>query len=232
MKKFFCLTFVLLTAISIFAQERNIEKAEFDAVMKYRFVKFARQSYRITTNYENIPNATNKNKMTSKSLREYVPSQQSRMLYEFNSPAVKTRLEIIKIGGKTYARKDGGDWTEESPEQNTDKIPEPARALKTVEEQIEYKAFGIVVLNDLKVSIYGKIERKKLVSESNKSEMFSTLVTKYWLDEDGGIIKEETSMENRFKSEKMPAESVYRHLRTSIWEFDPNIRIEAPVVAK
>jgi hypothetical protein len=231
MKKIFCLAFVLLSAISIFAQERVIGQAEFDAALKYRFLKFARQSYRQTETSVDVPTETNKSKYTSKAVMEYAQPLASRLLYEFDSPTVKMRQETIRINGKTYTRKDNGEWRLSSDSENPNK-PVADRKFVTVEEQTEYKALGSEVLNNLKASVYAKIEKKKLVHEADKREMFSTISTKYWLDEDGGIMKEEILTENLLKSERNPAGMTFRNLRTRIWEFDPNIKIEAPIPAK
>src|SRR5215213_6341592 len=173
MKKIFCLAFVLLSAISIFAQERVIGQAEFDAALKYRFLKFAGQSHRITVTSVEIPTETNKNKFTSKAVMEYAQPLASRLLYEFDSPTLKVRQETIRINGKTYTRKDNGEWTLKSSDSENPNKPAADRKFVTVEEQTEYKALGSEVLNNLKASVYAKIERKKLVKESDKRENFN-----------------------------------------------------------
>ncbi len=234
MKKFFCLTFVLLTAISVFAQERNIEKAEFDAAMKYRFVKFTRQLYRRTLTSEHISTAANRYTFFSKSVIEFDLTQQAiRTVYEFDSSSFKTRGETITIGGKSYTRKGEETWTvtalkrtENAPVNTADGIYE------TIETQTEYKALGKQVLNNLNANVYVKIERKKRVDKRETKNVFSTVTTKYWLDEDGAIIQEERLTEARYQSEKNSSGTLYRTLSKTVWEFDPNIRIEAPIAAK
>jgi len=232
MKRFFCLTIVLLSAIGIFGQEegKTIEKSEFDAALRNRFLKFAGQSYRQTTSAVQIPIETYKNKISWKSVIEFTASPASRLLYEFDSPSIKTRTETIRIDGKTYVRKDGGEWTLKSPESGKSNAAE--RKFIIAGEETEYKSLGAQVLDKLNTAVYAKIEKKRLNYEKDKIEIFSSVAIKYWLDEDGGIIKEETVTENRIKSERNPSGSVFRSLQTTIWEFDPNIKIEAPIVAK
>ena len=228
MKKILCLTIVLLSAISLFAQETGIEKAEFDAALKNRFRKFAGQSYRLTTLREDLPTETNKNITSSKSVSEFARFGGNRLLYEFDSRSLKTRMETITINGKTYIRQNDGEWTEKSVSGENEKPSAPERKFVTVEEQTQYKSLGAQILDKLNTFVYAKIEKKKLVNEADKKELFSTIVTKYWLDADGGIVKEETLTENQFK----PSDSLFRSRRTAVWEFDPNIKIEAPVIAK
>jgi hypothetical protein len=229
MKRFFCLAFVLLTAIGAFAQERAIEKAEFDAALRYSYVKFAGQSWRRTENTEDISTETNKNKFTLKSVSEFMPAPaKSRWLIESESLAGKTRRENIRIDGTTFTRTGDGEWTEVKPEPATRR----ESSLKTVEEQIEYKVLGTEVLGDLSTRVYAKIEKRKLLNEENNSEMFSVITSKYWLDNDGAIVKQETLTENRIATKLNPTGRVYRTLRTTVWELDPNIKIEAPIMNK
>ena len=232
MKKIFCLAIILLSAVCIFAQETIIEKSDFDAALKNRFRQFAGQSYRLTTSAEDFRPETDKSASSWKSVMEFTGLGLSRSLFEFNSPTLKTRTEILYVKGKTYIRKNDGEWEEKSSSGENDKPSSAARKFVVVEEQTEYKSLGTQILDNLNASVYAKIERKKIVNEPEKRELFLLIVTKYWLDEKGGIIKEETETENLIKSESRPDAKPSRQLRTAIWELDPNIKIEAPVPAR
>jgi hypothetical protein len=230
MKKFFCLVFILFGAIGIFAQdaEKTIEKAEFDTVSINSYRKFAGQSYRQTEVFQDIPTVSNQNKLSTKLVMEVAARQGVRSISEFDSSTLKKRTETIRINGKIYTRINDGEWTEGTPEVR----PKTESKIKMVEEQIEYKFLGTEKLDDQNTNVYAKIQRQKLISESNKSETFSIITTKYWFGEDGGRLKQEIQMESRIKLEKSPAESIFRNLRVTVWELDPSIKIEAPIAEK
>lgn len=230
MKKIFCLAFILFGTISIFAQEKTIEKSEFDAVSINSFRKFAGQSYRQTENFQDILTSSieNKiqNKLSSKLIMEFAAATRGiRSISEFDSSTMKKKTETIRIGGKIYTRINDGEWTEGKRQEKS----KTERKLKMVEEQIEYKSLGTQKLDNQNTTVYAKIQRQKLINESNQSEMFVTITTKYWFGEDGGKLKEETQAERRIKLEKIPIETVSSSLRVTVWELDPSIKIEAPV---
>lgn len=231
MKKFICLAFILFGTIGVFAQEaeKTIEKSEFDTVSINSYRKFAGQSYRQTEVSQDILASPNQNKLSYKFITEFASAARgSRSIQELYSMAIKKRTETIRIGGKIYTRTDDGEWTKKTPEIS----PKTESKLKMVEEQIEYKSLGTEKLDNQNTSVYAKVQKQKLINESNKSEMFVTITTKYWFGEDGGRIKEEAQAERRIKSEKSPSESVFRNLRVTVWELDPNIKIEAPIAEK
>lgn len=233
MKKIFCLTFILLSAVGIFAQEKTIEKSVFDAALKNRFLKYSGQYYRQTTRSESITPDPGSSKITSKSVTEFAkPLAATRLFYEFDSRTIKSKMETVIIDGKIYSRKDDGEWTTKEFAIEREKLPEQREKFDVVELQTEYKWIGTEILNKLNTSVYAKIEKKKQVNETNKNEMFSTIVTKYWLDQDGGIVQEESLMENQIKLPGRPLSGIYRHRRTTVWEFDPSIKIEAPVLVR
>jgi len=233
MKKLFCLAFILFGAINLFAQEKTIEKSEFDTVSINSFRKFAGQSYRQTENFQDILTSSieNKiqNKLSSKLIMEFASANRGiRSISEFNSSTIKNRTETIIIGGKIYTRINDGEWTEKKREVR----PKTESKLKMIEEQIEYKSLGTEKLDNQNTSVYAKIQSQKFISESNQSEMFVTITTKYWFGEDGGRLKEEAQTERRIKSEKSPSESVSSSLKVIVWELDPSIKIEAPIAEK
>ncbi|HEY8562299.1 MAG TPA: hypothetical protein VIL74_18125 [Pyrinomonadaceae bacterium] len=233
MKKLFCLTFVLLSALAAFAQEKTIDKTEFDAALKNRFLKFEGRAYRETRTIEDVTPKDDRFKFFSRSVLEFAPPNRSRLLYESESWLHRKRTETIRIDQKFYLREDDGEWTEKN-------LAEFQKTLKSVsgsdfltaDEQTEYKTLGTQILNDLKTTVYVRIERRKTIYKPKREERFWTSVTKFWLDETGGIVREEELSEARAAAEKTSPETPYRERRTTVWEFDPKIKIEAPRAAK
>jgi len=240
MKKFICLAFILFAAIGIFAQdaqEKPIEKSEFDKISLNSFRKFAGQSYRqtevVTGVLESIlPSPIEdkrQNNFSSKSITEFsFADRGSRTIYEFDSSTFKKKTETIRVGNKIYIRIDEGEWAEEKP----DIRQKFENKLKMIEEKIEYKSLGTEKLDSQNTSVYAKIQKQKLVNESNKSEMSVTVTTKYWFGEDGGKLKEEVQRESHVKSGKSTIETISNSLGVTIWELDPGIKIEAPITEK
>jgi hypothetical protein len=229
MKKIFCLAFVLFAVAAATAQEKTIEKAEFDAVSRPSMRKYLGQSYRQTTTTQNIIDDSTNLPILSKTVFEHTAARASRMVYEFSSPTLNVKRETITVGGKIYSRIDGGEWTEKKLE-----TPRPMveSSLKMVEEKIAYKSLGTELLNGEKTDVYEKIQNQKRINESTGGETFSIVTTKYWYGKDGGILKQEQQMEIRVKLPADPKEKITRHSMVNVWELDPEIKIEEPVAAK
>ena len=237
MKKIFCLTFILLlSAIGVFAQEeeeeRTIEKSEFDVVMRAGYIKYANLAYRQKINHESFLPGNDKPGNTSKSIIEFAPTRAIRSVFESDSPTAKTRRESIILDGKRYTRSGEGPWTEEPALLKSDKENRAESPFEIIEEKIEYKSLGSQILDNRNVTVYAQTETKKMIHKTNRNVTVSFVTNKFWFGEDGGILKQEWAMENRIKSPQKTTESIYRHLRTTVWELDSNIKIEVPDIAK
>ena len=232
MQKVFGLTIVLLlSAASLFAQEKTIDKAEFDLVMRNGYLKYTNLAFRQKTSFEDISNGAEKPRSTSKSVMEIMPTPVTRTVYEFDSPTLKQRRESIIADGKRYTREGDGPWTVEDFAIKPLDENRPEGVFEILDEKTEYRSLGSQVLDDQNVTVYAKIETKTMIHKTNRNETLSISTNKVFFGEDGGIVKQENLLENRIKSARQPAASVYRHRRTTVWEIDPNIRIVIPEVA-
>ena len=124
MKKYFCLALVLFTSVVTFAQEKNIEQAEFDKIYKSSFQWFPDQPRReirteesvfeaITpVNTTSLPTITPQpHKSLMKIVAEFLPGKY-HSIFESSSESFSSKRETIRISEKTYQRKDNGKWTE------------------------------------------------------------------------------------------------------------------------
>jgi hypothetical protein len=234
MKKILCLAvFVLFAAISIFAQEKTIQPAEFESVNNKAALLLSGKARRMTRTVQSIvevipeSNASNKSNKTLqpstisiKSTTEILPSVGFYSVYELNSSSINTKKEIIRIGGKTYTREENGEWIATVP-QVTSKSD---RATKRIDTQIEYKSIGSERLNNQTTNIYAKTERSRFINSTDNQESISSTTTKYWYGEDGRLLKRERKREIR--NGKM----ISKFNSTIVFELDPNIKIEAPKV--
>jgi hypothetical protein len=233
MKKILLIALVLFAAIGVFAQEKTIEKTEFDTVFKNSFRGLSKSPRRETrtseSSFEVIPQPNYPaNSLASlqptnitlmKTIIEFVPGIGSHMIYEFNSPSLYKKTETIIIAGKTYKREGDNEWREEPPVAST----KSESTTKTVDNQFEYKFLGMEQFNNQNAHVYAVTETNKIISLKNNNEGLSSNITKYWFAaEDGRLLK--TESKRKIRNEK----TISTFNATVLYELDPNIKIEAP----
>lgn len=241
MKRIFCIVVILFGTIGVFAQERTISKAEFEAVSKnpnrHALVAWKGKSFRNIRTIEVKIEGPKPLDQFLKSTHEFVPNNAaesnrlyaSRFVTENRTGTETTRSESIVIGDKNYKRKDNQPWTLETvevkPKPPTTETTAPPSSVSTVVERIiEYKYLGTEKLNNQTANIYAEIMKIKHLDPATNKETRNTQITKYWFNEDGVILKEDTVWDSRGK-----AVTFYNH-RTSVWELDPSIKIEVPAM--
>lgn len=221
MKKFLGLALIFFAAISVLAQERVIEKPEFDAVYRASFGKRANKPYREITTSEHYVNGSLADGFTSKSTAEFLPRVGYHSTYESNIQSQIGKKERIVVVNKFYIREGDGEWKEGSIE--TPPTPEPAT--KSVSSDIEYKFLGSERLNNQDTTIYSVAESRKSVNPKNNLETLSDITTRYWFSDTGELLKKEFSM-------KMQNGAFVSNIKSvTTYEIDPNIKIEAPELA-
>lgn len=229
MKKIFCLTVLLFSAIAVFAQEKPIDQSEFDAVMATSYGKYRGFAYKQTITVEHTSESlAGVNRFTSRTIRETSPEMKMRWVLEFDSPPLKRITETISVNGRLYRRIDDGVWeiVNREPSQQRDS------GVKLIEGQTEYKALGTEKLDNRNTLVFAQFQKKKYLNQYNQNESLSTTTTKNWIGEDGKIQKQEVLTETRVKPVNGGTESVYRESRVTVWELDPTIKIDAPIAAK
>ncbi|MBX7173844.1 MAG: hypothetical protein K1X72_22940 [Pyrinomonadaceae bacterium] len=217
MKTLLVLSLVLCGFITTFAQEKVIQKSEFDGIVKNVMEIFKSRPFRITSTSEIHVNGKPQENRASKTVIE-VNKNNRRFVNERTSSEKTSKREYIQIGEKAYLREDSGEWKE------TNIIdPNQTGSLKIVSEQIEYKLIGTEALNNQVVNVYLKTSNsKKIDSANNDQEILSVESVKYWIDKDGSLLKRETNREN-----KVGALTIHFHA-VSKFEYDQNIQISPP----
>lgn len=119
MKKILCLAFVLFTSIGIFAQEKIIQKEEFDKMYNTSIRLLSGKVNREieTETLEETPiSVKNRSKVappikfTRKEIIEVVPGVGTHSVIEYNSRLGNTKTEWFSVDGKQYTRKGEGVW--------------------------------------------------------------------------------------------------------------------------
>lgn len=210
--------FICLTGFSLcFGQEKVITQNEFDVV----YAKWKRQSkdksYRVKQTLESKLNGTDSNRR-EESTSEYAPNDKRRFVFTLKTPIV-TKSETIYIENKKYTRKNEGEWKEEliKPKVST----QSERKIEV--ESNEYKYLGQETINTQATEIYVHIAKHKINNEKTSKNSSSTYTTKYWFDKNGLLHKMESEVEIITGMMKSSSK------RTYFYEYDPTIKIEAPI---
>ncbi len=217
MKIILALAFISICFVSIFGQAKTVSKDEITTIFDKWKQQSKQKTYRIKTVSEfGVNGISNK----SEDLSEYEPTDKQRFVSELKTPRLTTKIETIRIGEKKYTRKNSGEWKEVAIEKKT--LPKGNN--KIVVEADEYRYIGQETVSGQNTEVYERNTKHKITSEKSSKESFSTIKVKYWFNKDGLMLK--TEMETEIVSGI--AKSFSR--RTSIYEYDPNIKIEAPII--
>ena len=221
MKIIWILLLIFIGFISIFGQDKTISESEFRVVFDKWNQLSKQKTYRVKVIAESQLNG-NVSNFREESYNEFVPPDRRRYVSELKTPTLSNRVETIYIGEKKYTRKNLGEWkevkVEEKSQRKKDKI--------IIAEQIEYKYIGKESLEGQKANVYEQLVKHKITNEKQATESFSTIKMKYWFGESGLLLKME--METEITSGIMKSFS----RRTWNYEYDPNIKIEAPIIPK
>lgn len=228
MKNLLLIAVILLSGLSILAQETTIDKAEFDQVMIGSYGALANQPYRTIEESEMQGiGPTMKNKI----VREQFMGN-SRVIFESDSSVSYMKTETIFVNGKRYKKTLNNPWVEETTEVKT---PAPNK-YETISSETIYKSLGESFLNDKKVKAYKTNEIKNLVNKEQGNESVWNTTTTYWFAESGLLVKKERVFELTIKPKQKEGDTMIRKEAKSvtksitITEIDQNIKIEAPQI--
>lgn len=240
MKKILWMVLFLCLSGGAFAQERIIEQAEFDQIHKSSFQHWAGKSRREISSVHSFSEAAPKTNVAVnsssavpqtttfyKSTVEFLATGEFHSKTEFGAAgsgisSAVTKIERISISGKIYTRRGDGAWTEVIP---TVRPPKPEKSpTKSTDVQIVYKFLGSETFDGQTADVYAKLQTSKLINLKNNAENHFKIIEKHWYDQDGRLLKVEARTEIRNET------TVSKIERTWLYQFDPNIKIEAPVL--
>jgi hypothetical protein len=138
---------------------------------------------------------------------EEMPPDRERYTSTSEAGGVTEKYETIDIGDKTYVRLNNGKWKTLEPE-DLERITGVGNSFGTrVVEEITINGQSVRVFETRSTSYFGDEERRA--------------VTRYWFTAEGELFKTEAEEKDLKTNEISRIVTVY--------EYDPNIRIEAPI---
>ena len=206
----FGLAVIFLTGAVVFGQERSLEKAEFEAVVKQATDKSLSKTRRETETIEMFAGGSSSPTSTRKSVSEVVPPDR------YYIRDVDNNSERIRIGTKWFSRKNNEAWKQESGLGYG-----RGNGCGANVEYAVYKVFENTKLGAQTVSLYEMTSKLNDMSCTTEKSRIEIWVERYWIARDGTLLKEEKLTQDGEKRLLKRFETVY--------EYDPKIRIEAPI---
>jgi hypothetical protein len=234
MKTTLCFIIVFCAVAIGAAQERVIDKTDFDRVVADGNKSLARlknERYRMTITTSAKIVGRPQSDWSSKSISEYVAADQTRNVHSsmFGGKANPTR-ELIVLGKWKYARSGTESWTRtayepgQTPAQPAAPPPPPDSPYEEIATTADYKYLGKVDLGRRTANAYQRIERQTKVNKKNGENTESVSKATYWFAEDGSMLKNENQFESR-------AASMTTNNFVSVeWTVDPALVITEPIV--
>jgi len=218
---------LLCSFINIFAQEKMVSEQEITNLRNNAYEKLKNKTYRVIMTSEGYVNAKDSSpNQFVKGITEYISPDRLHSIYERKTGETTFREEAISIGQKKYVKQDNENWKELLPLGNSAGNATgigSGSGFKTAiidnEKTVEYKYKGKETIKNQKADLYVVTTMRKYNSPNFKS---TTVITeKFWLDKDGVFLKRESETKLNYKK-------VINHI---LWEYeyDPNIKIEAPI---
>ncbi|HEY0458508.1 MAG TPA: hypothetical protein VGC97_05100 [Pyrinomonadaceae bacterium] len=191
----------LFMADGVHGQATPDSQKELNDLRQKSYQMRAVKSYRrtMTTEVLDEKGATLKPKTTT--VGESVPPDRHRYTTTFIKDGAPQKRETIFIGKNIYVRENGGAWKLEESKQTESLAISVSSAVILVEE---------TTLNGQPVRVY---------EEKGNSYSNGDFVSKYWFTTEGELLKSE--VESRKPNETSRTVTIY--------EYDANIKIEAPI---
>lgn len=223
--KFFVLLICLVNLNAFGQQKRDISEREFSDAYRKASEKTRTFAVRLVSKSKRYRDG--KAQSTENFTSESIPPNKNHTVTEIKLfDADKAFfVERILIGNNEYKRENGGDWTRRNFNE-VGKTPNPI--ISEAEENgakyylTENVQFGNQTANLYELSVEEKITIPARSAHSTARELLSYRKEKRWISRDGRLLK----MELEDESGDSP-KSVSRRIWT--YEYDPNIKIEAPI---
>ncbi len=211
--------FFLLLGVGVArSQERSISEAEYNAANAKAYAVLQNAKFRETRKVDTRDSADLPWKPYSFTVDEHIKPDRSRtQITILDRGQTEPQTDLIRIGETVYIKRPDGNWVEDRyrvAEAGTNNPYAP----RTINE---YKHLGYDSNVSSEATLFQKISRSEGVIENKTVKSVS--VERLWVDKNGGILKRE----NESSSEAIKSLRFMRS--TSIYEFDPNIKIEAPI---
>jgi hypothetical protein len=227
-KQLFFLLVLCCVAI-VPAQERIIDQAEFESVVKEgskHNVRWKGEKYRMTVTTSSKVAGRPQTDYSAKMIFEYGAEKQfrTRATSVFGDKPGVSR-ETLLLDEILYSRSGDEPWTRkdhvpaEQPAERNETAP-PAVVTNT-----EYRYLGTEQLMNRTTNVYLKSERQTRTDKTTGRSTESDVKVKYWVGSDGTVLKSEYASTNR------GAAFTGQTLIVTEWELDPSITFTPPEIA-
>jgi hypothetical protein len=219
--KFKSLIFFLILLTGIFtasAQEKILSENEFKEISARAEQNLKGKTYRLTRTEEVFSDRSANAESVNIKINEYVQPDKWREVVEISSTSKKSRIERIWDGKNLYERENDGEWKKFSGGGGI------GGSIKSGRITTIYKFIEKSVLNNQPVNIYEVEQNRKAtkLTQTGIYEVHYVERTKYWISEDGYFLKKVS------ENEIVGSKSLIRE--TWIYDYNPNIKIEAPII--
>lgn len=213
--------FTFLAVFSVFPQATEISEKDLNAIIDRATAatgSLARREKAVTELSDDMIPPT---KRTLTFTKTFIPPNKTQTYYSSESPLGKDVWETINIDSNVYKRAQEGTWKLETPEEMRMLPPSPkATQLPAAIDQITKVVHKPNISLDNQLTDFYEIEKMSTKTDKNGTYKIAT-VSKYWLNKNGTFAKLETA--------NYTSNSIAGYRRTVIYEYDPNIKIEAPI---
>ena len=228
MKTLLCIAVLLASWSAGFAQDKVIDQATFDSVVE-RGIPTGKnlkgRSFRWTTTsevkIEGKPSLDHFMKRVYES--DTAGSQHSVM--ESRDGVKVSKTESFVVGDTIYSRIGDGEWTQKPRNAQASGTPPPEAVnespFEVTEHNVEYKQAS-EVYNGRTVQTYLKTQKDKGVVKSSGNVWESTQTAKYWVNDEGFVVKQELRSLNKNAQQKQTIAIL------SSWDLDVDAHINAP----
>ena len=209
--------FCLSCSISLLAQARILTEAEFKAAQNNGFKKLESSPHRVNRKAEGNYGVTGAGaKYFVSETSEILPPDRSRSTLIRRVSGGNERTERVTIGERKYLREGGGAWQLEPTDQNRYTIKgDPVRN----KESKVFRSLGITNIGKVRVEGFEDLTSRKY--ESAKGQYTTNYLERFWIDEKGRFLRRESKITEGDNRVLMHSLSEY--------EYDPSIKIEAPI---
>lgn len=195
-----------------------IEESKFKELLAQTAENLKGKTYRLTETIEYFPDRdANVESLTTKIL-EIIPPNKKRQVEEIKSPTKNSREERIWDGKNLYEKQNEGEWKKYSGGGNSGGGNFTSGRTTTT-----YRFIGKETLKNKIADVY-EIESRRVANKMTRTSQYQVeyiTKTKYWISEDGLLLK--TIKESEIVGSKEFSRE------TAIYEYDSNIKIEAPI---
>jgi hypothetical protein len=216
----FVLLFAVLAASvaapSLFGQRKEISKAKFVAIREAAYSKLEKSAYRVKwTPSINEASIADGREAVISSTSEFAPPHKKRVITVWKTATGTREEETIRIADKEFTKIDGHWKTLEKP---VNRFTAVGDVLKPVDDET-YLHVGSEQLRGVNAEIYEEIVHTEYTYDNRK--ITYTTLNRLWIGMDGRLLKAEWKQSG--------SNGVVTSSSISDYEYDPTIRIEAPI---